>query len=147
MDTKAVPETIAGEFEVPPGYWRREGTHCPYAFFPFFRVAFPVVTQCYRMMFAEMGVLFDALEYREIGGWVLHGGASPEGRGRERSVAGTDPGAHRCQRRSDAFRPVRHVPRSMAGVASRVRGRGRDVAERGPHHARAIRSWSASWAG
>ena len=55
--------------EVPPGSWRREATHCPRPLSPFFASGLPLVTETFRQAFAELGTLFDTLEYREIGGW------------------------------------------------------------------------------
>ena len=83
MDTGTLPTAIPVPVEVPPGFWRRENTHCPKPMSPFMRSALAVVTECFRKAFAELGVLADRLEYREIGGWIytgvvpLGGGSDP----------------------------------------------------------------------
>lgn len=59
-----------GDVEVPTGSWRREATHCPRPLSPMFASGLPLVTETFRQAFAELGTLFDTLEYREIGGWV-----------------------------------------------------------------------------
>lgn len=79
MDTDALPAATPVPIEVPPGYWRREATHLPDPMSPFFRVALRVGTECYRMMFSELGVLPETLEYREIGGWVYSRVVGPGG--------------------------------------------------------------------
>jgi phosphohistidine swiveling domain-containing protein len=78
VDTEALAAPIPVAVKAPPGYWRREATHCPHPASPFFRVALPVATECYRMMFSEMGVLPETLEYREIGGWIYSGVVPPQ---------------------------------------------------------------------
>jgi rifampicin phosphotransferase len=70
VNTEILPRTIPVAVDVPPGYWRREASHCPQPLSPLFRVAAPVVTECFRRMFSEMGVMPETLEFREIGGWV-----------------------------------------------------------------------------
>ena len=73
MDTDTLPTAIPVPVEVPPGFWRRENTHCPKPMSPFMRGALSVVTECFRRAFAELGILADRLEYREIGGWIYTG--------------------------------------------------------------------------
>jgi rifampicin phosphotransferase len=85
VDTEALPSVDLGPVEAPPGYWRREATHCPFPVSPFFRAALPVATECYRMMFSEMGVLPETLEYRLIGGWMYTAVHPAPERTRERS--------------------------------------------------------------
>jgi pyruvate,water dikinase len=68
MDT--LPTTIPVPIEIPPGSWRREASHCPRPLTPLFRGAMPGVTEGFRRMFNEMGVLPETLEWREIGGWI-----------------------------------------------------------------------------
>jgi pyruvate,water dikinase len=66
VDTGTLPDTV----KVPPGYWRRQVDHCPRPLSPLFRAAIPAVTEAFRRMFSEMGVLPETLEWREIGGWI-----------------------------------------------------------------------------
>jgi pyruvate,water dikinase len=68
MDSPTVDDVPS--VEVPPGYWRREATHCPKPLSPFFGAALPIVGDTFRHAFSELGALYDTLEYREIGGWV-----------------------------------------------------------------------------
>lgn len=70
MNTESLPDAIPVPVEVPPGHWRREATHCPQPLSPLFRGALPGITAGFARLCAEMGVLADALEWREIGGWV-----------------------------------------------------------------------------
>jgi rifampicin phosphotransferase len=79
VDTGTLPTTMPVAVEAPPGFWRREATHAPHPLSPFFRAAAPLVTENYRMMCSEMGVLAETLEYREIGGWVYSGLVPPGG--------------------------------------------------------------------
>jgi phosphohistidine swiveling domain-containing protein len=70
VNTEALPDAIPVSVEVPAGHWRREATHCPQPLSPLFRGALPAITAGFARLFAEMGVLADTLEWREIGGWV-----------------------------------------------------------------------------
>jgi rifampicin phosphotransferase len=69
--------------EVPPGYWQRESSHVPRPASPLMRSVMPVINDCFRRMFTEMGVLPDTLEWREIGGWV-YTRVVPPGGGKDR---------------------------------------------------------------
>ena len=73
VDTDTLPIAIPVPVEVPPGFWRRENTHCPKPMSAFIRGALSVVTENFRKAFVELGVLADRLEYREIGGWIYTG--------------------------------------------------------------------------
>jgi len=73
VDTGTLPTAIPVPVEVPPGFWRRENTHCPKPMSPFIRGALAVVTEGFRRAFVELGILADRLEYREIGGWTYTG--------------------------------------------------------------------------
>jgi phosphohistidine swiveling domain-containing protein len=56
--------------EVPPGYWTREASHAPLPVSPFSVAALlDPVNSSIRHMAAELGLLFDGLEARTIGGW------------------------------------------------------------------------------
>lgn len=73
MDTDSLTPVDLSPVEVPPGFWRRERTHCPKPMSPLARGVLPIVTECFRRAFAELGVVADTLEYREIGGWIYTG--------------------------------------------------------------------------
>jgi pyruvate,water dikinase len=70
VDTETLPAATNVPVGVPPGYWRREASHCPRPLSPLFRGAIPAVTEGFRRMFSEMGVLPETLEWQEIGGWI-----------------------------------------------------------------------------
>jgi phosphohistidine swiveling domain-containing protein len=70
VDTTSAPTAMSIPVDVPPGFWRRESTHCPQPISPFLRGARAILTECWRGAFSELGVLADTLELREIGGWV-----------------------------------------------------------------------------
>jgi pyruvate,water dikinase len=70
VDTDSPSRVDLSPVEVPPGYWRREATHCPKPLSPFFGAALPLVGETFRQAFSELGALFETLDYREIGGWV-----------------------------------------------------------------------------
>jgi rifampicin phosphotransferase len=55
--------------EPPPGYWTREASHAPVPLTPFTRVVSSWRTPAYRKMCAELGLLFDTVDFRDIGGW------------------------------------------------------------------------------
>jgi len=73
VETTTLATAIPVPVEVPPGLWRREGTHCPKPFSPFLRAALGIVSGNFQRAFEELGVMADRLEYREIGGWVYTG--------------------------------------------------------------------------
>lgn len=59
------------EVEVPDGFWTLETTHAPLPWTPFtWAVLGETVNRGLREMCAELGLLFDGIEFREIGGWV-----------------------------------------------------------------------------
>lgn len=63
---------------VPDGFWQRDVSHCPRPLSPLMRsAALPLVTAGARRMFAELGALPAALEWREIRGWVYVGLIGP----------------------------------------------------------------------
>jgi hypothetical protein len=68
LETDSLTLDDVPSVEVPPGYWRREATHCPKPLSPFFGAALPIVGDTFRQAFSELGALYDTLEYREIGG-------------------------------------------------------------------------------
>ena len=136
MDTDTLPTAIPVPVDVPPGLWRRENTHCPQPMSPIVRGILPVVTECFRRAFAELGVMADTLEYREIGGWV-YTGVLPLG-----GYGGEEPPAElireRAERALDTVRSDRYVdyvdrwPQWRAeAIAGVTRLRGVDVAPLG----------------
>lgn len=55
--------------EPPPGYWTREDSHAPVPWTPFARAVLAARTPAVRRMCAELGLLFETIEFRDIGGW------------------------------------------------------------------------------
>jgi phosphohistidine swiveling domain-containing protein len=55
--------------EPPPGYWTREASHAPAPWTPFARVVLSSRTPTYRNMCAQIGLMFDTIDFRDIGGW------------------------------------------------------------------------------
>ena len=64
-------EPVPVPVEVPPGFWEREASHAPKPWTPMsLSVAFgDPRNQVFRRLFSEFGLLADALEMRQIGGW------------------------------------------------------------------------------
>lgn len=57
--------------EPPAGFWEREESHYPDPLWPATRSTFvPAVNRAFRLMFGEFSLLIEALEQREIGGWI-----------------------------------------------------------------------------
>jgi rifampicin phosphotransferase len=57
------------EVKVPDGYWTREASHAPRPWLPFSRAVLDLRNEALRRMAAELGLLFDGIELRQIGGW------------------------------------------------------------------------------
>jgi rifampicin phosphotransferase len=55
--------------EPPPGYWTREASHAPLPETPFNRAIFRLRTNAMSITCAELGLLFDTVDWRDIGGW------------------------------------------------------------------------------
>jgi rifampicin phosphotransferase len=66
---EAPPEPVPVPVEPPPGHWTREATHAPLPRTPFSRSIWGVRNAAVRDSFAEMGLLGDGIEFRDIGGW------------------------------------------------------------------------------
>jgi rifampicin phosphotransferase len=59
---------------VPPGYWEREASHLPLPLSPFSEGALiESLNRALRRMCAELGLLLDAVQARNIGGWFYVG--------------------------------------------------------------------------
>ena len=56
--------------EPPPGFWRRESSHYPQPLSPMFRVVQAAFNASMRDMMSDFSLLVEAIEFREIGGWV-----------------------------------------------------------------------------
>jgi len=56
--------------EPPPGFWQREASHYPRPLSPMFRVCQAAFNAAMRQMMTEFSLLAEAVEFREIGGWV-----------------------------------------------------------------------------
>jgi rifampicin phosphotransferase len=55
--------------EPPPGYWTREASHAPLPSTPFNRAARRSRAPGLRRMCEQLGLLFETIDFREIGGW------------------------------------------------------------------------------
>jgi hypothetical protein len=66
---EAPPEPVPVPIEPPPGHWTREATHAPLPRTPFSRGIWGVRNAALRDSFAELGMLADGIEFRDIGGW------------------------------------------------------------------------------
>jgi phosphohistidine swiveling domain-containing protein len=62
-------EPVPIPVEVPPGYWMREASHAPLPYRPFSRAWADMPNAPGRRMATELGLLFDAVELQQIGGW------------------------------------------------------------------------------
>jgi len=62
-------EPVPVPVEPPPGYWMREASHAPVPWTPFNRAALRSRTPGVRRMCAELGLLFETIDWRDIGGW------------------------------------------------------------------------------
>jgi phosphohistidine swiveling domain-containing protein len=62
---KPVPVTA----EPPPGYWVREASHAPAPWTRFAQVVLRSRTPAIRAMCSELGLLFETIDLRDIGGW------------------------------------------------------------------------------
>ncbi len=54
----------------PPGYWQREASHFPQPLTPVFRVFLEWENDIWLKLAREHGMMFDGVEFQEIGGWV-----------------------------------------------------------------------------
>jgi pyruvate,water dikinase len=62
-------EPVPIPVRVPPGHWTREGSHAPRPWLPFSRAVAELRNGALRRLAVEAGLLFDGVEFREIGGW------------------------------------------------------------------------------
>jgi rifampicin phosphotransferase len=62
-------EPVPVAVEPPPGYWVRESSHAPAPWTPFARVVLKSRTPAFRAMCSELGLLFETIDLRDIGGW------------------------------------------------------------------------------
>lgn len=62
-------EPVPVPVEVPAGYWTREASHVPLPWRPFSRAYADLRSDSVRRMATELGLLFDGIEFRQIGGW------------------------------------------------------------------------------
>jgi phosphohistidine swiveling domain-containing protein len=70
LPIQPVPIPIA----VPPGYWEREASHLPLPLSPFSeRAIIEGLNRAVRRTCAELGLLLDAVQARNIGGWFYVG--------------------------------------------------------------------------
>lgn len=56
----------------PPGYWLREDTHLPFAASPFSRALIRLLAHGIAHSCREFGLLIEAVDIREIGGWAYY---------------------------------------------------------------------------
>lgn len=54
----------------PPGFWQREASHYPRPLSPMLRIVQAAFNAGLRNMMSEFSLLAEAVEFREIGGWV-----------------------------------------------------------------------------
>ncbi|HEV3365426.1 MAG TPA: hypothetical protein VG795_15055, partial [Acidimicrobiia bacterium] len=69
--------------DIPEGFWQREASHVPRPASALMRSLLPIVNDGFSQMFHEMGVLPEALEWREIRGWVYTRVVPPGGMDRK----------------------------------------------------------------
>jgi phosphohistidine swiveling domain-containing protein len=62
-------EPVPVPAEPPPGYWTREDSHAPVPWSRFTRAVLAARTPAIRRMCTDLGLLFDTVEFRDIGGW------------------------------------------------------------------------------
>jgi rifampicin phosphotransferase len=62
-------EPVPIPIEVPPGYWTRDTSHSPLPRWPFTDALTDTTNAAIRRMATELGLLFDGVELRQIGGW------------------------------------------------------------------------------
>ena len=69
----ALPErpvaAVAVPVSPPPGYWTREDSHAPVPWTRFNRVLLGSRVAAVRSMCRELGLLFETIDFRDIGGW------------------------------------------------------------------------------
>ncbi len=65
-----LPEQVPVPVEPPPGFWQREVSHYPRPLSPMFRICQATFNAAMRQMMNEFSLLAEAVEFREIGGWV-----------------------------------------------------------------------------
>lgn len=65
-----LPEQVPVPAEPPPGFWQREASHYPRPLSPMFRIVQAAFNEAMRQMMSEFSLLAEAIEFREIGGWV-----------------------------------------------------------------------------
>jgi rifampicin phosphotransferase len=62
-------EPVPVPVDPPPGYWTREDSHAPVPWSRFTRAVLAARTPAVRRMCTDLGLLFDSVEFRDIGGW------------------------------------------------------------------------------
>jgi phosphohistidine swiveling domain-containing protein len=62
-------EPVPVPVEIPAGYWTREASHAPLPWRPFSRAYADMRDAAFRRMASELGLLFDGVEFQQIGGW------------------------------------------------------------------------------
>jgi hypothetical protein len=62
-------EPVAVDVQVPPGYWTREGSHSPTPWTALSHEIHAHRTPALTRVSAELGYLFETLDFRDIGGW------------------------------------------------------------------------------
>jgi rifampicin phosphotransferase len=121
-------EVFAVPVEVPPGFWQREATHFPRPLTPMAASAFlDIHNAAMRDMFSAYGLLLEAVEMREIGGWIY---------ARAVPLGGTDRKAPPAPLMWLLLRLVPQLRRRVAGCRAAIGG---DL------HGRHIEQWYAEW--
>ena len=62
-------EPVPVAIEPPPGYWMREASHAPLPWAPFNHAMLRSRTPSMSFACAELGLLFDGIDWHDIGGW------------------------------------------------------------------------------
>jgi pyruvate,water dikinase len=89
-------EPVPVSVDIPQGYWQREVSHAPKPWTPMsLSVAFgDPRNQALRRLFFEFGLLAEALEFRQIGGWEYSRLVPLGGKDRPRAASIPDAAAH-----------------------------------------------------
>jgi rifampicin phosphotransferase len=120
-------EPVPVPVEVPAGYWTREASHVPLPWRPFSRAYADLRNEAMRRMATELGLLFDGIEFQQIGGWEYMRVVPPGGKQPPPLPGWLVPVAFRLV---PALR--RRIQESVAAVRSDMPGR-------------LVRRWSAEW--
>jgi rifampicin phosphotransferase len=120
-------QPVPVSIEPPPGYWTREASHAPLPWSPFNRAAARPRASGIRMMCERMGLLFETIDFHDIGGWEYV---------RIVPIGGKDRPAPPAPLVPLLFRLVRPLRRRIKSSVAAMRA---DVA------GRSVRRWYVEW--